>query len=406
MLHLGSMKLLTVGISPLYLTRNSKIHDTIIRNASGEGVELSSIFLEHDSEYFPQDSVDSRYEEIGGTFYCNNEVGDKLITDVFDIIEKESPDIILSIGGFSELEYMRAIKRIVPDVFSWIILLTSNIDDDISDFTETMIESDHVICLTEKTYGGLGKLGVERSLFRYGVDNEYLSNINEAKPKLLQKPTFIVNDKNTQQSNLALIMDAFSCFKNSDFKLILHTNYYENGDYNLDHLMSKLKFGQVEIPDKFIGIKEGDSIENMIKKYREAHFVIDLSIKPVTSLCVFEGMSQGCIPIINKSGTAHEEIRDSEEFPVLQDFLVDNSVFFGQHLEPFYMASKDSFCDKIKKAINLVENNKVEYDRGVSEVSKYMSYFYFNKGFCENIRNLIINGNFNAKKGLKLKILD
>ena len=399
------MKILTLGLSPFYFTRNSKIHDTIIRNIStgDKDILLSSIFMEHDVEYFPQESISSRYSGVIGTFYNTNSMGDQLVTDVFDIVDREDPDVVLAIGGFSELEYIRAVKRVSPDGFSWIIILTSNIDDKISEFSETMLEADHVVCLTEKSYSALKSLGVDVSLFKYGI-GESFSDSSCSKDEKGSVPTFIINDKNVQQSNLALVLDSFSSFVDREFKLILHTNYHEAGDYDLDHLISKFNISHIEIPDKFIGMKEGESVNSLIEKYRRAHFVIDLSIKPITSLCVLEAMSQGCIPIINKVGAVYEEIISDDKYAILQDFMVDNSLFFGGHLEPFYMTSRESFCSKVERSINLIRSEDGESFSDISESSKSMTFNFLDKGFYENIRNLIINGNFNTKKELKLKL--
>ena len=148
------MKVLTLGLSPFYFTRNAKIHDSIIRNipeASGGALNLSSVFLEHDIEYFPQESIQSRYNGVDSKFYSTSYEGDQLVTSVFDIIEIESPEVVLSIGSFSDFEYIRAIKRILPNSFSWVIILTSNIDDRFSEFSETLKEADHVICLTDQS---------------------------------------------------------------------------------------------------------------------------------------------------------------------------------------------------------------------------------------------------------------
>jgi len=406
MLHQDNMKLLTIGTSPFYFTRNSKIHDTIISEISSSVVGeiiLSSILLEHDIEYFPQEKIQSRYGDIDGTFYGVNLDGDALVTNMFDIIEKESPDVILSIGGFCELEHTRAIRRVMPDSFSWIVVLTSNITEHLSMFSETLMESDHIICLTEQSYNSVKLLGVDCSLFKYGIDELYMSSLNEDK-KDITCPTFIINDKNVQQSNLALVLDTFSLLEDSNFKIILHTNYYESGDYDLDYLISKFNIGQIELPGDFVGIRDGLSDSDMIKQYSRAHFVIDISIKPITSLCVLEGMSQGCVPIINKSGSLYEEIENNDKYSVLQDFLVENNLFFGEHLEPFYMASQDSFFDKIRNGINMInEKTDTRYSRA-SSLSKFISNNIFYKGFCQKVGNLIINGNFNTEMESKLKL--
>ena len=403
MRRLDNMKILTIGLSPFYNTRNSKIHDDIIRNMSlsTSKIELASIFLDHDTEYFPQESIQSRYSGVDGKFYSTCEVGDQLVTSVFDIIEVESPSAILSIGSFSELEHTRAIKRVIPDSFNWIVILTSNIDHRVLEFSETLREADHVICLTNQSYSALKDRDISCSLFEYGIDDICIpGGNNELRDD--NCPTFIINDKNVQQSNLALALDTFSMFKDENFKLILHTNYYEQGDYDLEHLTSQFRAGQIEIPCEFVSLKEGLSKESLIKKHSRAHFVIDLSIKPITSLCVLEGMSQGCVPIINKSGLLYEKIIKNDKYYKLNDFLVDNNLFFGEYLEPFYMASQDSFFNKLSRSFGMINENIEEY-MIISELSRLLSLQFLSKDFCNKICNFITDRDW-FKKELKLKV--
>jgi len=410
MLRVDNMKVLTLGVSPFYFTRNAKIHDSIIRNLSIESdgsLNLSSVFLEHDIEYFPQESIQSRYKGIEGKFYSTSFEGDQLVTSVFDIIEAESPEVVLSIGAFSDFEYIRAIKRVLPSSFNWVIILTSNIDDRFSEFSETLKEADHVICLTDQSFSALKKQGINCSLFEFGVDDIYMSDSDTDKSNL-EVPTFLVNDKNLQQSNLALVLDTFTNFVDNDFKLILHTNYYEPGDYDLDYLTSKFRAGQVEIPGDFVGIREGISQDELLKKYSNSHYVIDLSIKPITSLCVLEGMSQGCVPIINRSGCLYEKLIGGEggerEYSDFSDLYVDNNLFFGEYLEPFYIISQDSFFEKLSYSFRMINENIGEY-KCMSELSRSMSIQFSSKGFCQKVSNFIIsNRNIYTKKELKLKV--
>lgn len=398
------MKILTIGLSPFYFTRNSKIHNSLIQSLSDNNdVVLSSIFLEHDIEYFTQDSIRQRYGSISGTFYSTCEAGDSLVTSVFDIVEKESPDTIITVGAFSDLEYMRAIKRVIPGDFNWVVVLTSNIGPQVSSFLDTLTEADSVICLTNQSHQALLSNDINSYFFKYGPEDVYF------KEQLTSKvcgdyPVFMVNDKNVQQSNLAVVLDVFSQFVDYDFKLILHTNYYESGDYDLDHLISKFKPNQIEIPDNFVGLKEGCSDDEMIEKYFKAHFFIDLSIKPVTSLCAIEAATQGCVPIINKCGVFSESIAGHSSTLGLDDFLVSNNVFFGEYLEPFYIASQDVLFDRIHSFINLF-NQDIEKYSLISKSIKSASRDFSCKGFCRNVSNSIVSNNdIGKKKGLKIKI--
>ena len=403
-LRQDNMKILTTGTSPFYLTRNSKIHDTIIRNISSfiDDVELSSIFLNHDTEYFSQEMIQDKYEGVDCTFYSVGLSGEALVTNMFDITEKESPDVILSIGGFSDLEHIRAIKRIIPDSFKWIVILTSNIGYNLSSFTDTLQEADHVICLTEQSKNSLESFNIDCSLIKYGICESYLSSC-EPVQKSTFCPVFMINDKNVQQSNMALVLDSFIKMKDRNFKILLHTNYYESGEYDLDCLISQLDIKKVELPNSFVGIRDGVSDVDMRLSYSRAHFIVDLSIKPITSLCALEGMSQGCVPIINKAGALFESVCGNDCYSSFCDLAVENNLFFSDHFEPFYMASQDSFINKIDSAISMVEDNFSIYEN-LSKLAKDVSFVFSDKGFCKNVGNLIINGNFNKKKDLKLKL--
>ena len=402
------LKLLTTGVSPFYFTRNARIHDNIIKNISDVAdckIGLSSVFLDHDSEYFPQERIEDRYIGIDGKFYSTYSFGDQLVTNIFDVVEEESPDVVLSIGPFSDLEHIRAIKRILPDSFNWVIILTSNIDKRFSEFSDTLREADHVVCLTEQSNTALTSHDIGCSFLEYGVDDEYLQVTDRGSNRKLNScPTFIVNDKNIQQSNIALILDSFLSFRDEEFKVILHTNYYEQGDYDLDCLISKFKIGQIEVPGDFVSIKEGISVADMIKLYQRAHFVIDLSIKPVTSLCSLEAMACGCVPIVNSSGFLYEKLARGKDCLSLRGLSVDNNVFFGEYMETFCMASQSSFLNKLKEAFKMVMDQNEKYD-SLSKLSRSISTYSSSKGFCKNISNLIVDSsNLEDTKELKLKI--
>jgi len=400
------MKLLTIGLSPFYFTRNSKIHNSLIKSLPGhigENLSLSSIFLEHDIEYFPQESISDRYRDINGTFYSTCAVGDSLVTSVFDIIEKEDPDTIITIGSFSDLEYIRAVKRVIPEDFNWIVILTSNIGPQTSCFLDTLRESDLVVCLTNQSHQVLIANGVNSKLSKYGPDDIYFHNSKNKDITEDSCPVFMINDKNVQQSNIAMVLDSFSNFTDRDFNIILHTNYYEQGDYDLDSLTSKFKDSQIEISENFIGLKEGCKDIELIDIYARAHFFIDLSIKPVTSLCSIEAATQGCIPIINSHGSLSESIVGESSIIGLDKFLIDSNIFFGEHLEPFYIASQSSFCNKIEESMDLFVNNE-EYLK-LSKSTKSISTGFSSKGFCRNISNFIISNNdIRDKKGLRIKV--
>tara|TARA_Y100000034_G_scaffold54409_1_gene66684 strand:- start:4784 stop:5938 length:1155 start_codon:yes stop_codon:yes gene_type:complete len=371
----------------------------------GSELSISSIFLDHDIEYFTHDSIRKKYKDVNGTFYSTCEVGDSLVTNVFDIVEKENPDTIITIGAFSDLEYIRAIKRVIPHDFNWVVILTSNVTRQISGFLDTLSEADSIVCLTNQTHQVLNNNNIDNILVKYGPEDAYFHSKyhTEDYDSSGVCPIFMVNDKNVQQSNLAVVLDAFSNFVDCDFKLILHTNYYESGDYDLDYLISKFKVGQIEIPDDFIGLKEGCSTDELIQKYAKAHFFIDASIKPITSLCSIEAASQGCIPIICSSGALNESIIEGSSILKLSDFTMQGNLFFGEHLESFYIISQDILCNMIRSSIELFNENLENYLH-TSQAVKVLSEGFSEKGFCEKVSNFIIrNDYFVKKKGIKTK---
>jgi len=96
-------------------------------------------------------------------------------------------------------------------------------------------------------------------------------------------------------------------------------------------------------------------------------------------------------------------IEDSK-YCQFSDLYVDNNLFFGEYLEPFYIISKDSFFERLSISFRMINENIDEYKR-MSELSRSMSIQFSSKGFCKEISNFITsNSNIYEKKELKLKV--
>lgn len=345
------MKILTFGSSPYLLTSKSKIHADLLDSLSLQN-DVSAIVLDHRTDYF--------LPEEDNKFYYNNieifpyELGNQ--EKLYKIIENIQPDLILTVCDYFEYEELCNIKQIEPNKFKWLAILISNYCPSQSKYRVLLEAPDRRV--TTNYY--LSKhLSLSTDLpcdyICSGYDSDIFTNSYRVENSRFSILSIL---KNCQNSNLGSLFESLYIVKNQykvEFDFYLHTNIDDQGDYDIQELISQHHLEDVvHIPEKYTSVFKGCSDEQIRDLYLSSDVFLDPSLTHTTGMTVLESIACGCVPIFT-----HDVFNICFETDF--DLLIPSNSFIGYRHQKVQIMSVEECAKKISWLYELWRNNTLKY---------------------------------------------
>ena len=390
------MRIVTFGPNPYLLTANGKLHSWIIKKFHEEGHQLASIVHSYDVSFFVPE------EKNGHTFFCyqykdqkipvfpykkSNENQESESVQIFELLEKLQPDLVISIDNYEKTSLMQAVKMFLPDKFKWLaILLNDSLP--INEQERSVVEyADAILCTNQFTYNHIKEfydhpymdwkyIGADLSAFSFQEKSNSF--------RLFGAP------KNTFKDCPATMIEACKrVSENIPLKLNLHINS-DPGFYNLNILQERFdpESSFLELPDRYVSIQDGYSDTEFNQSLSHCSAFLSTSATSATSMGVFEALAAGCLPIVCDQGS------DSEIIKLLQESLKNNINFIYSSLpllmggeKYIYIPVSKGLENKIKE-INEIIQNKDRYGEILKGILKFIKGFD-NTNFLNKVNELI-----------------
>lgn len=250
--------------------------------------------------------------------------GNNSMFAVFDQIEKFKPDVVFTIGDYSDFWYMKAIKEKLNYNFKWVPYFT--IEHDEFDVLASVIKMADLIMvpslfgkdMLEKEFGR------EVVLAPYGIDKAFKMVSPEEKEalkkkwKVEKKYRFISVGQNTWRKQLPVLIQAMDILEGygygKDVELYMHTNIHaidpmEAALFNLKEVAKKLKTN-IRFPDDSMNhsLFDSPSDEIMAELYNASDYFVSSSICEGFGLPIVEAMACGLPAVCNGSSTIYEHL--------------------------------------------------------------------------------------------------
>jgi glycosyltransferase involved in cell wall biosynthesis len=303
------MTVLTIGNSPFLLNRNGRINGTILKSLKAAGHKVGSIVWEHDIRHFlPSEVGVHTYNDIR-LFPFLKQKGE-LASFSMEVMKSAQPNVIVSIGDYSELTFLAAIKAKYRSLFKWVAIVPLGGLPMNELYRYDLEMADAIICCNRQSTEHISEVVRADTYYcPFGPDLDVFRNTNE----LPDDFGVIYPCKNDQMSNPAAFLGAV---KEANVRAGLHYNHCEEGAFDIPLLIKRLGIEKsVRLPQKFVSLREGLEDNLMNEEYNRYHAVVDCSSQSSTGLSMLEAMATGCIPVGIEYGAAGDIINSlPEEF--------------------------------------------------------------------------------------------
>jgi glycosyltransferase involved in cell wall biosynthesis len=404
------MKILTVSASPYLLTKLGKMNGDILSYLKSQEYEVSSCVWHFDPSWFAAMGQDDVFKyEKNGEYICDLfpfvNHPEMAVVQVYEVIKKVKPDIVISIGDYQDTSFIFAIKSLYPKSFKWMNILTI----DALPINENQYESfpfmDCIVSTTQEGRDAVCSINNNCHYISYGPDHD--SFFYKGKEREEGCLRVICCGKNSEASNIAIVMKATHDVNSLYFEkpsnkitTYFHTNYGDKGEYDLSILRKRFDTKNIiKFPEKFVGLNDGISEIELNEEYNKADAIIDISVRSATGLTVLEAMSTGCIPIVTGVGALKEIIKGKKI-----GFVVSSNLYIGGNEEYFEIASVEYLTEILYKLYNMKKQN-IEEIKGMREKCIEESKRYCNKKFVREIEGLLKDLK-NKEVVLKIDIFD
>lgn len=386
------MKVLTVGMSPYLLVHIGKINKSLICGLKKDGHVVASAVWHHDSSYFlPNDNGEHEFEQNGEVIcrlYPFANYPEKNAPALYEIIKNFEPDVVISIGDYTDTDFIFSIKALMPNQFKWISILTIDSPPINEKRKEAFEFIDLAVVANKMALKEVKKISrVETRLIRFGPDHGIFYKDNDVIKEEANLRVMSCS-KNSQASSTAVFMKSI-VEANKIYNGItgyLHTNVSDRGDYDLDLLMNRFEAGNcVFLPDKFVSLNDGISDKDLNSEYNKSDIIVDLSVRSSTGLTVLEGMSTGCIPLTVDIGANGEVVGLIDK-----SLIISSNTYIGQFEEYYEIPSPEDFTKKLIKLYELKRDNK-DFVENLIRRSVDVSNQFSEEKFVEGIKDVLKN---------------
>jgi len=315
------MKIMTVSDSPTIFTGLARVHRELLNHLAGRHQLVPCCWNMRDSTEIAEIKMGN---EVPDRFHEHNGVKTKLLAvpkangnncmfAIYDIIESEKPDAVVTIGDYFDFWYMKAIKEKLDYSFKWVPYLTIE-HHEFDRRSEIYAVADEMIVPTE--YGrriAKDKWSMDAHVVPYGVDPKF-------KPlgtRTSDGPTkFLCVAQNTWRKMIPVLMQAFKRAEEMyDCELYVHTNIHATDPqeaflFDLKSISSKLGIKNIRFPgdDKYFCIFNSPGDEYMVQAYNQADFLVSSAISEGYGLPVVEAMACGCPLVGSGTSTLYEHV--------------------------------------------------------------------------------------------------
>lgn len=306
---------MTIGQSPYLLTSHAKIHGLLLQHLYKSGHAIASIVSHHDSTYFvPEEDKKGRphyyykFEDHKIPIFPFRHSHEPAIT-VYNILNIFKPDLVITVGDFTDCLFMKAVKMFCDYPFKWLAILANHtypINENNAELVESM---DTILCTNTMTANMI------QELFPKNVEMCYFGG----EPGLEQdqnpsnKFRIMTSGKNAQVDNIPMLMTVASELIEEipNLELYVHANVYDAGDYDLSLVKERIdpKGEFIRFPNKYVSLVDGYSNLEYQTELRASDLFVSISMTSGTGLSVFDAMSCGCLPLMSNVG-CHREIAD------------------------------------------------------------------------------------------------
>lgn len=358
------MRILTVSASPYLLVRNGRINASILQYLKDQGHEVFTAAWHHDEGYFmPEEGA--HWYEVDGERLCPIIPIDPRLegsTTLYETMKKVHPDVVVTIGDYKDTSFVWEIKAMLPNLFKWVSLLSVDGLPINPNFTSQIEYADFTVCLNKPSFKEIQKISnIEAELLEFGADPKFFGE-NKS-----DGSGFMCSCKNAQASNLGAFVKAVG--DAPGVRGYLHTNLYDPGEYDVDLLVERYGDGRVDLPDRYVSIKEAISDEELAEEYKRHAFFVDTSVKSACALSMLEAMACGCIPIGPNQGQVGEIIRRFNMFEFLE---IPSEIYIGLNEEEFSVISIEGLSRKISELHTWASEHPDKYQQ-LSQVSQKIS---------------------------------
>jgi len=359
------MKILLVAPSPYLLTRSGRLSADILSFFAQKN-EIAAAVYDHDTQWFaPSGEGKFFFKDVCELFPFNNRNPKVSAPQLYEIISQYKPSIILSLGDYDEVDALFAIKSLDPSLFKWIHILTLDASPIKDIYYELFNKIDYLISTNEmgmKETDIFPTLQKEKCLV--GID----PTIFNFSPKINDDLKILCCGKNSQSTGIASLIKASQNLNNCE--MYCHVGTTDKGDYDLKSLKNRYdKNNVVKFPEKYVGLNDGFTDEEMNKMYNNYDIFIDCSVRSATGMSLLEALSAGCVPITTKTGALKEII---DLLPRELQFFAESNSYIGNLEEVYEIVSTESIVENIEKIKKLKENKEgfLEIKKKIEEVVK------------------------------------
>ena len=371
------MTILTVGQSPHLNTSLSKLHRDFISGLKTDN-HIETIATLHDISFFlPNQSGIFEYD--GAKIHPFLDDRGALSAFCINVMKNVQPNIVITFGERKEHNFMSVLKSFYPNLFKWIAVVTT-----VGPFSSDIYElnlADAIVVTNKAAYASLGINSITNTKIFYnpvGVDDKIFAL--ESKNRKFSA-TYVC--RNTLESNPGVFINTTA---KSHIGSYLHSNIDDNGDYNLERLISQCGAGEyVSLPNNFVSVKEGlpDKILNDIYN---AHFlVLDCSMQSKTGVSMIEGMLSGCVPVGPNFGAVGDII---ESLPEEYRFFVPYEKIMWYKEEEAAVVSEEGLMRVFKEIKHKFMNDK-DWRKNAAQKMREMALNFSKENFIQRTKRII-----------------
>lgn len=399
-------KVLIVTSSPFNNTKLGKMCSQLMCYLKSKGIPVAVAAWDHDTSWYVEDDEGVCWykynEQKVGPVYTVFNKGEGAPTQLYDVIKKLQIDTVLSIGDFSDVEHIYAIKTLEKDNIEWINILNNGSYPINRTRMELINSIDFHILLNKLTVDEFKQLKIPKSKYSYEKWGS-IFNGEGIKPAT-DKFGVVCVAKNCNQSNLGCFIKAVSllkhCIKEEDLKDIrfyLHTNLYDDGDYDIEYLLDRYDLKDIiELPEDFIGVNDGIPNVQFKEKLKKYDVIVDCSCQSATAISVLDGMALGLVPLVSEVGALAEIGRKfNSGFPHRIDHRISGVKFLAADEKEFYIAEDMDLFSTIHDLYQLWQNKQFS---GPSLRAQNFSKNYDLDVFLENTYKIIKEFTINNDK--------
>lgn len=380
------MKILLVSASPYLKLRLGRICSTLLEYFSKqENIEIKAAVFSHDIQYFKPDNNIYYYkknnEKICQLFPLYNEIN-RVTPQFYQIYNHYKPDVILSVSDYNEVDFIYALKKLIPEKFKWVGVLACDavpINQSRKDVIKIM---DQVISLNTDTYTEIEKITKLNYYIPFGIDSKFWNNENRVKNI---KPRVLLCGKNSQSTGIATAIIQAGKRGSNQCQYVVHTNIDEKGDYDLKYL-AKSKNANIKFPEKFNTLKDSISDQELRDLYKSCDVFVDLSMRSATGVSAIQAISCGCVPLLNNNGGL-KDVLDAINHNFR--YKISNCLFVGQLEQQYYVADIQNYQIQLGCVLNQINDDakRKNYSKDLKSVAAHFNL----QNFLTKIKDICLN---------------